>query len=407
MSEAHQDHQEAFDESEISFGDIIDYITGSWRWLLAGAVVGPMVAFLFVSFTAKYKAEIVLDNLTITSKEAKEAKDAKDANVSLSFMEWRILSETLPLLAGQVVENQRDQGEEAKHAWLASLDWWVKNVTPTYGLSKSDTKKLAEIGDALKGESTKITNLKVSYQDRSKEKALERVDETVSYLRKGALYLGLKNQLEAYKSEVILTEQKVKRALLDNDIELRYRHEREKTLENLIAAESKGKTDGKIIVDVRNGEAKYLPLDTQLNAVKIDINALEEAQQRLQDQDVMNGVIGDFVKEASPILNAEKKADGITLSQTFLDIESRLKSQMGESDWVKLSAVGRLHSDLVTIQSRFSTQMPEISRVVNKTLPVLPAIAGGFIGGLFFALLGTLFNRRYRQYLDAKASSAV
>ena len=407
MSEAHQDHQEAFDESEISFGDIIDYITGSWRWLLAGAVVGPMVAFLFVSFTAKYKAEIVLDNLTITSKDTKDTKDTKDINVGLSFMEWRILSETLPLLAGQVVENQRDQGEEAKEAWLASPGWWVKNVTPTYGLSKSDTKNLAEIGDALKGESTKITNLKVSYQDRSKEKALERADETVSYLRKGALYLRLKNQLEGYKSEVILTEQKLKKELLDNDIELRYRHEREKTLENLIAAESKGKTDGKIIVDVRNGEAKYLPLDTQLNAVKIDINELEEAQQRLQDQGVMNGVIGDFVKEASPIINAEKKADGITLSQTFLDIESRLKSQMGESDWVKLSAVGRLHSDLVTIQSRFSTQMPEISRVVNKTLPVLPALAGGFIGGLFFALFGTLFNRRYRQYLDAKASAAA
>ena len=117
----------------------------------------------------------------------------------------------------------------------------------------------------------------------------------MSYLRKGSLYLRLKNQLEAYKSEVILTEQKLKKELLDNDIELRYRHEREKTLENLIAAESKGTTDGKIIVDVRNGEAKYLPLDTQLNAVKIDINELEEAQQRLQDQGVMNGVIGDFV----------------------------------------------------------------------------------------------------------------
>ena len=401
MSEAHQDHQEAFDESEISFGDIIDYITGSWRWLLAGAVVGPVFSLLLVSVVTKYKAEIVLDNLTIGSK------DTKDINVGLSFMEWRILSETLPLLAGQVVENQRDQGEEAKHAWLASLDWWVKNVTPTYGLSKSDTKNLADIGDALKGESTKISNLKVSYQSRSKEKALERADETVSYLRKGALYLRLKHQLEAYKSEVILTEQKLKKALLDNDIELRYRHEREKTLENLIAAESKGKTDGKIIVDVRNGEAKYLPLDTQLNAVKIDINALEEAQQRLQDQDVMNGVIGDFVKEASPILNAEKKADGITLSQTFLDIESRLKSQMGESDWVKLSAVGRLHSDLVTIQSRFSTQMPEISRVVNKSMPVLPALAGGLFGGLFLALLVTLFNRRYRQYIDSKASAAA
>ena len=401
MSEAHQDHQEAFDESEISFGDIIDYITGSWRWLLAGAVVGPVFSLLLVSVVTKYKAEIVLDNLTIGSK------DTKDINVGLSFMEWRILSETLPLLAGQVVENQRDQGEEAKDPWLASPGWWVKNVTPTYGLSKSDTKNLADIGDALKGESTKISNLKVSYQSRSKEKALERADETVSYLRKGALYLRLKHQLEAYKSEVILTEQKLKKELLDNDIELRYRHEREKTLENLIAAESKGKTDGKIIVDVRNGEAKYLPLDTQLNAVKIDINALEESQQRLQDQDVMNGVIGDFVKKASPILNAEKKADGITLSQTFLDIESGLKSQMGESDWVKLSAVGRLHSDLVTIQSRFSTQMPEISRVVNKSMPVLPALAGGFIGGLFFALLGTLFNRRYRQYVDSKASAAA
>lgn len=398
MSEAHQDLQEAYDESEISFADIIEYIASAWRWLLAGALLGPMVAFLFVSLTAKYKAEIVLDNLTIASK------DTKDTNLGLSFMEWRILSETLPLLASQVADNQLGQAEEKEGSWLASPDWWAKNVIPTYGLTKSDTKNLADIGDVLKGESTKITNLKVSYQSRSKEKALERADETVNYLRKGALYLRLKNQLEAYKSEVILTEQKLKKELLDNDIELRYRHERKKTLETLIAAESKGKTDGKIIVDVRNGEAKYLPLDTQLNAVKIDINDLEETQQRLKDQGVMNGVIGDFVKEASPILNAEKKADGITLSQHLLDIEARLKGQMIERDWVKLSAVERLHSDLVTIQSRFSTQMPEISRVAKKTLPVLPALLGGVMGGLFFALLGTLFTRRYRQYLKAKAS---
>lgn len=397
MPEEDQDHQ-GFDESEITFGDIIDYLTSSWSWLLAGAIVGPMVAFIFVSLTAKYKAEIVLDNLTMA---------AKDTNVGLSFMEWRILSETLPLLAGQVVENQLDQGEEAKDSWLASPDWWVKNVTPTYGLTKSDTKNLAEIGDVLKGESTKITNLKVAYQSRSKEKALERANETVAYIRKGALFLRLKNQLEVYKSEVTRTEQKLKKELLDNDIELRYRHEREKTLENLIANESKGKADGKIIVDVRNGEAKYLPLDTQLNAVKIDINDLEESQKRLQDQGVMNGVIGDFVKEASPILNAEKKADGITLSETFLDIEARLRAQMGESDWVKLSAVVRLHSDLVTIQSRFSTQMPEISRVVNRALPVMPVLVGGLFGGMFLSLLVTLFIRKYQQYLKSKASVPV
>ncbi len=114
MSEAHQDHQENFDESEISFGDIIDYITGSWRWLLAGAIVGPVFSLSLVSVVTKEKAEIVLDNLTFVSK---------DINVGLSFMDWRILSETLPLLAGQVVENQRDQVEEKEDSWLSSPEW--------------------------------------------------------------------------------------------------------------------------------------------------------------------------------------------------------------------------------------------------------------------------------------------
>jgi len=76
---------------------------------------------------------------------------------------------------------------------------------------------------------------------------------------------------------------------------------------------------------------------------------------------------------------------------------------MAENEWVRRSAAERLESDLMTIESRFTTQLPETSRVASKKISVVPIAAGGLFGGLFLMVLGTLFSKRYKAYRGAKA----
>ena len=159
---------------------------------------------------------------------------------------------------------------------------------------------------------------------------------------------------------------------------------------------------GKIIVDVRNGEAKFLPLDTQLNALKLEVDSLKESRKRLEEAFVRNDLLDRFVVEAKPTLDENKAADGLSLLKKLQVIYDGLSVAIPQSDWVRRSAVERIHGDLVAIESRFSNQMPELSRSVQRKIPFLPAIMGGAFGGLLIALLTTLFMARYRRYqLDA------
>ncbi len=161
---------EYLDEGEITFSDLMDYLKDSWRGLMAGAVLGAVLAPGWVAVSAKYKAEIVLDNIQV------------EGSPSLSFTLWRTLSETLPLLANQLDGVTRPAEKETDRAgWLASPKWWLKNVVPTYGLNKGDAKEFPALSDSLKDQYTTITNIKITYEDRNQEVALRRANRTADF----------------------------------------------------------------------------------------------------------------------------------------------------------------------------------------------------------------------------------
>ncbi|NDG87987.1 MAG: hypothetical protein EBY15_08615, partial [Gammaproteobacteria bacterium] len=166
----------------------------------------------------------------------------------------------------------------------------------------------------------------------------------------------------------------------------------------LMMSQTNKNDGGKIIVDVRNGEAKFLPLDTQLNALKLEVDSLEESRKRLEEAFVRNDLLDRFVLKAKPTLDENKAADGLTLLTKLQGIYEGLSVAIPQSDWVRRSAVERIHGDLNAIESRFSNQMPELSRSVQRKIPFLPAVMGGAFGGLLVAFLTTLFMTRYRRY---------
>jgi hypothetical protein len=82
----------------------------------------------------------------------------------------------------------------------------------------------------------------------------------------------------------------------------------------------------------------------------------------------------------------------------LLKLGQQLSANTPSDDLIRSSIALRIHSDLITTQMRFSSQMPVISSTVNKSPPVLQALAGGLFGGLLLAGVTTLFMRKYRSY---------
>ena len=378
---------ESMNQDEISFSDVIAYLEANGRWLLLGGLCGPLLALVSAVALSQYKADIVMDNLFV------------GGNQGIGFTEWRSLSETLPIMAGQLFEDRKAAGEDiGDERFLSSPEWWLKHAVPTYGLSKTDTKNLAAMEDDLKGQSTRIVNIKISAEGRTKSLALKRAETTVEYLRRTSLFLRLKNLLSAYQTEAKLQQVALQKELIDRDIELRYLDERIASLSALIASQTKKNDGGKISVDVRNGEAKFLPLDTQLNALKLEVYSLEESRTRTEEALVRTDLLNRFLVEAKPTLDENKAANGLSLLTRLQVIYDGLSASIPKADWVRRSAVERIHADLIAIESRFSGQMPELSRSVQRKIPFLPAVMGGAFGGLLAALLITLFMTRYRRY---------
>lgn len=384
------------DEDEITFADLMSYLQDSWRGLIAGAVLGAVLASGAVTAIAKYKAEIVLDNIEVIG------------NRSLSFTAWRVLSETLPLLANQLdeVANPQKHGPDGA-AWLGSPQWWTKNVVPTYGLSKGDAKEFPALADSLKDQYTTITNFKITYEDRDEAVALKRAQRTVDFIKNAALFSNLKSMVAGYGNETMAMTLGNDKALTAKQIELGYAQKRVNALQTLIGNQNIERPQEKINIDIQNGQGRYLPLQTQLNAELIGLDDIGFEISKLNDQRAQNEVLENFASHAKTLVENAPPLDGEPLLNELLKLEQQLSAKVPADDLVRHSIAMRIHSDLITTKMRFSSQMPVISSTVNKSPPLLQALAGGLFGGVLLAAVTTLFMRKYRSYQKEQANVAA
>lgn len=134
------------DDAGISLAQVIEFVSGEWKRLAAGAVAGLVLGVGGWSVLAGYKAEQILVN-----------------QGALSFLSWRGLQQSLPLLAAQLLEQKKvASSDEAQYRAMSSAQWWAKNVKPTYLLTKGDTKDLVSVGKELQESGgTSIVNLVV------------------------------------------------------------------------------------------------------------------------------------------------------------------------------------------------------------------------------------------------------
>ena len=387
MNSSYQNPADTYQDEDdgISLAQVVDFLSENWKRALAGAVAGALIGVGGWSVLATYKAESVLIN-----------------NGALSFMSWRGLQKNLPLLAGQMVETKQVKpDEEATYLRLSDAKWWTKNVVPTYSLTKTDTKDLATISkDLQESGGTNILNLVVTAMGSSKEAALANVDVTTRFIKQGSAYLSIKNLVNGYESQVLNTDADLQKKILDAEVDLKFMRERAKNLEALRQRfPANAAVGSQQIVDLKDSNAKYMPISTQLVAINTDINNTVEALQKMRDQSAQMQVMRDFVAAALPVV--DKETNGLALADALLKIESAMRQQVAAGDTNALQMLNGINATLVGVRTWFTKSLDtDLVPQVTKPGPLMPAVGGLFGGGV--AVLLYALGRRALKNLKSR-----
>ena len=356
------------DEQGIDLWQVVDFLSEHWKKAALGAVAGAVIGVGGWSVLASYKAETILVNSVVSNSEQR----------AINFISWRLLQKNLPILASQM-----DSGWSA----LESASWWQKNVVPTYSLSKADTKDLAAISKDLQdSEGQTILSLTVNASGSTKEKALSRLDEATRFIREGSVYLLLKGQIIGYEAKLLNGDADLQKRITDTEVELKFLRDRARNLEGLRQRFPQNVAVGsQQIVDLKDSNAKYMPISTQLVAVNTDINNAEESLKRMRDQQAQMVVLREYVAQARPQL--EKETNGLKLAEGLLQIESQMRKAADAGDMNTQQILNDIRAQVVQVQARFTKGLESGSApYVSRPGPVLPAV-GGLLGGAIAALL--------------------
>jgi hypothetical protein len=366
-------------ETEISLLDIINFIQESWKKLAIASLVGAVLGFTGWFTLGSYQAEYVLLNNNNNS-------------YALDLVSWKTIQKSLPNLAAQIEdEGKAPEGQTQLYKKLAEDQWWQKNVTPSYAISKADTKDLAAISKDLDAASTTILSLTVIAAGTTKEKSIENVRAVANFIRTGSAYLQLRNILNSYETETISTVADLQKKITTTEIEMGYQVQRAKALEDLHKRFPGGNNASNQVVDPKDSGAKYLPLATQIIAVNNDINVSKEALQRYKDRLVQISQIKLFLEDAIPL--AEKTFDGLVLGDELLVIETKLRAKMPKDDIKQQEVLDQLRTQLLSVKSRFTKSLDANTAPTASKKGVLKTTAGGLAGAFFLMLLVLLGQR--------------
>jgi hypothetical protein len=383
------------DDDGIDLLSIFDFLLQHWKQLAMGAGGGLVVAVLGWFALVNYQAQVVLVN-----------------QGAISFVGWKSYTQSLPLLAGQLVQSKQVKPDEVNQIQrMVQNQWWTQNVKPTLMLSKSDTKDLASVSKAMtESGSDNIVNFVVSATASSKDRAEQDVAIATRFMQQGVAYLTLQNMVSSYESQVLNTESELRKRITEVRIELKFLQERAKNLESLQRRFPGNSAVGsQQVVDLADSNAKFMPISTQLVAVQSDINANEEQLTRMQDQLARIKVTSDFVTPALPLV--AKEFNGLALVDQLLKIEADLRKTAPADDSNAQQAFNTIQAQLISTKTFFSKGLESrLAPSVRKTFGVIPAAAIGLFLGLLLALAWAvwplLMQRRTTQPPDT-AGSAV
>lgn len=369
--------QEIDNNDSITLLDVVEFIQAWWKASVIAALVGGCIGFGGWALFAKYKAESIMIN-----------------QGALTFMSWRGLQKNLPILAAQMISNKQIKNEEEDQFLnLTNGKWWEKNIVPTYSLTKNDTKDLATISKEIQESGgTNILNLVVTTTGSNKKNAATNAEITTTFIKQGAAYLQVKSLINGYEANILNTDAELQKKITDAEVDLKFMRERAKNLEALRqrfpanAAVNSGQ-----VIDLKDSNAKFMPISTQLVAINTDINSTVESLQLMQHKLAQTAALREFVVQATPIVSRD--TNGIAVVDALLEVESSLRQKLKPEDTNGLQMLNNIKATLIGMRTGFTKNLDtDLVPYVSKPSP-LPATAGGLFGGAILTILYALARK--------------
>lgn len=367
-------------DDEISLRELVMTLIAAWKVLVAGGLAGLAIGAA-AWFVQGYKGEMT--NYVRLG--------------GLNVVTWNALVAGFPGVSAAQLEVA--DGKETNTRALTMMGvpaWWKANVVPAYVLSKNDIKDLAGIskGD-LDAASNSIQRISVKVSGRSRNEVKSLAEEVESFIRKSALYLTLKSQINAYEQRIDQRPAQLKELIAKTENEMVFLGKRVVALESLRREypDQKGAAFSQVM-DPKDSAAKFLPLNTQLVAAKNDLNVAQEQLVRARSELGEIEVLRKFTDKAIGLLGSN--SDGFVLESALQTELRELAKQVSAANRDGQLAVAKIQSDLDTAlvqRGKLFEGHPQI--VVARPGLGLPLVLG-LMGGLMFGVLA-IFIRKALQ----------
>lgn len=369
MTEPHSAYPD--DDFQIDFVALFDWLVANAGRLALGAAAGLVLAVGAWWGLVGYQAKMVLIN-----------------QGAISFVGWKSLSKSLPAWVSQTLEAEAVAPAEIDQ-WRAmkSPVWWTQNVVPQLSLSKADTKELAALSKQMtEAGGDNILNFVVSATASSRSEAETHVATAVRAMQQGVAFMSVQNFVNGYEVQVLNAESALRQKVTQAQIDLKYLQERARNLERL-RERFPGNTPvaNQQVVDLKDSNAKFMPISTQLVAVQSDINGLQESLVRMQDEQVRLAVVADFVGRALPLM--AKNFNGLELVDQMLAIEQDLRAKSDAQNINQQQALNTIQAQLVSTKTFFSKGLEvRLAPTTERSVKVVGPALGGLMLGLLLML---------------------
>lgn len=360
-----RNQDDAIREDEISLYNLLFPLIEQWKILIFTVIIGLLVGVL-AWYLKGYEAELRAKTMS-----------------SLDFAEWRGLSSALPPLAEtKRLQGSSQSGKEDYYEIFSRTEWWAKHVTPEYKYSKNDLKELGTIAKSEQEDgATRIERLEIRARAFGKEQASGLVVETEQFIREGGAFLSLKSLVNRFDLDTKRITTALQAKMSKDEVELDYLNKRAVYLE-VLRNKYPGSAGASVqtILDPKDSSARYLPLSTQLVAVKTEINGLEESLSRSKDRLEEAGVLKVFVDKAIPLL--ETKKNGIVIGEELILVAREIKLNLDESNKNQVAAINKVADELDNIVTRFKIFFEPNNPIVVRRPSWKPLAVLGLLGGL-------------------------
>ena len=154
------------------------------------------------------------------------------------------------------------------------------------------------------------------------------------------------------------------------------------------------------LVDLKDTNAKFMPISTQIVAVQSDINATLEQLQRMRDQLAQSELMRSFVQKAQQ--QTGQKQNGFELITALLQITSELRSTAKPDDMNAQVVLSNMEADLVKTRTFYSkgleVRLAPTVKAPSLAMPLALGLMAGTLLMLVFLLLRTgLANLRAKK----------